>query len=140
MDPIAAIGLAGNIVQFVDFTWKLIDEAKSLYDSSTGVSEENDLLELIVNDLNDLNGNLTAPSALGAIPGPVRSLASKCKDVASELLETLDSIKVKGRGRKWNSFLQALRSVWKKGQIEGLVKRLKGLRDEMQFGLQLALW
>ena len=82
MDPISVIGLAGNIVQFVDFTWKLIDEARSLYDSSTGASEENDLLELITKDLNDHYDNLTAPS--------------RCKDVASELLDILDTIKVKG--------------------------------------------
>lgn len=139
MDPVAAIGLAGNIVQFVDFSWKLLDEAKDLYGSTTGASQDNDLLELISNDLNVLNDKLTATSASGAIPNPIRTLAAQCKDVADELLYILNTIKVKGPHRKWRSFLQALRSVWKEDQIERLVKRLETLRGAMQMRLQVIL-
>ena len=139
MDPVAAIGLAGNIVQFVDFSWKLLSETRDLYDSSTGVSADNDVLESISSDLINLNDALTAPSTAGAIPNRLRHLASQCKGAAEELLEVLDKIKVKGSHRKWKSFMQALRSVWKKEQIENLFKRMERLRNEMQIRLQLML-
>ena len=139
MDPVAALGLAGNVVQFVDFSCKILRDTKSLYGSSAGASAENDIVEAISNDIIILNNALTAPSAPGAIPDSMRSLASKCKDVAVELLEILDKIKVRGPHRKWKSFIQALRSVWEKEQIEGLIQRMERLRNETQYGLQLML-
>ncbi len=72
IDPIAAIGLAANIVQFVDFSWKLLSETRDLYDSSTGVSADNDLLETISKDLINLNDALTAPSTAGVIPDRIK--------------------------------------------------------------------
>ena len=139
MDPVAALGLAGNIVQFVDFSCKVIQDTKSLYKSSTGASAENDVLEVICSDLVDLDNALTAPSAPGAIPDSMRNLASMCKEVAAELLGTLDKIRTREPRRKWKSFVQALRSVWKKEQIEELVKRMERLRSETQYRLQLML-
>ena len=69
----------------------------------------------------------------------MRSLASTCKDVAAEILGTLDKIRIREPRRKWKSFVQALRSVWKKEQIEELVKRMERLRSETQYRLQLML-
>ena len=139
MDPVAALGLAGNIVQFVDFSCKVLQDTKNLYRSTTGASAENDILEVICHDLIDLDNALTAPSAPGAIPDSVRSLASTCKEVAAELLGILDKIRVREPRQKWKSFVQALRSVWKKEQIEELLKRMERLRNETQYRLQLML-
>ncbi len=139
MDPVAALGLAGNIVQFVDFSCKVLCDAKSLYGSSTGASAENDVLEAIGSDLVNLSHALIAPSAPGTVPESLRSLASRCKDVATELLGTLDKIKVRGPHQKWKSFVQALRSVWEKERIEELVKRMERLRNETQYRLQLMI-
>ena len=139
MDPVAALGLAANIVQFVNFSCKVLQDTKSLYKSTTGASAENDVLEVICHDLMDLDTALTAPSAPGAIPDSLRSLASLCKEVAAELLGILDKIRVREPRHKWKSFVQALRSVRKKEQIEELLKRIERLRNEMQFRLHLML-
>ena len=139
LDPIAALGLAANIVQFVDFSWKLINDAKDLYESNNGASADNDVLQSVTNDIMLLDNKLTAPTAPGAIPDSIRTLASQCKDVARELLRVLDKLKVDGPHKKWKSFVQALRSVWKKKQIQSLVERLERLRSEMQFRLQLSV-
>ena len=139
MNTVAAIGLAGNIVQFVDFSWKLIVEARDLHNSSSGASKGNEMLELISNDLNTLTDKLTARTTLGVVPESLRNLASQCKHVADELLGVLITLKIKGGNRKWKSFVKSLRTVWKKEQIEQLMKRLEILRDAMQFRLQLIL-
>lgn len=139
MDPVAALGLAGNIVQFVDFSCKIIRDTRSLYGSTTGATAENDIITAIASDLISLNNALTAPTASGAIPESVSSLASDCKDVATELLKTLDKIKVQAPHQKWKSFMQALRSVWKKEQVEIFVKGMERLRNETQYHLQLML-
>ena len=139
LDPITSIGLAGNIVQFVDFSWGLLRETKDLYNSSEGTTADIDVLESISNDIIDLDDTLTAPSAAGAIPQQMRDLASQCKEIAQELLLILDKVKAKEPRKKWRSFVAALRSVWKKEQIENLVKRLERLRDQMQTRLQWML-
>ena len=139
MDPVAALGLAGNIVQFVDFSCKILHDSKILYGSSTGVSADNDIINSIASDIIDLDNALTAPSEVGAIPNSARSLASAFKTVAAELLKVLEKIRVEGSNRRWKSFVQALRSVWKKEQIEELVKRMERLRGETQYLLQLIL-
>ncbi len=139
MDPTAAIGLAANVVQFVDFSWKLFRDTKDLYESSTGASADHDILELIITDLAAFNDKLTAPTAPGAIPDEMRNLASQCIYVIAELRDILNKIRVQGPRKKWKSFVQALRSIWKKDQIDNLVKRLEALRSEIQFHLQLII-
>lgn len=139
LDPITTIGLAGNIVQFVDFSWGLLRETKALYNSSEGTTADIDVLESISNNIIEFDNTLTAPSAAGAIPQQMRDLASQCKEIAQDLLAILDKIKAKEPRKKWKSFMAALRGVWKKEQIENLVKRLERLRDQMQVRLQWML-
>ncbi|KAL8797113.1 MAG: hypothetical protein Q9195_000580 [Heterodermia aff. obscurata] len=122
IDPVTAIGLATNVVQFVDFSWGLLCDSKRLYDSGTGLSAENEDLEMISNDLLRLYCALTAPSSVGAIPDQMGNLAFQCKSVAEELLTALNKVKEKGPRKRWTSFVVTLQSVWKKGQIEGLME------------------
>ena len=139
LDPITAIGLAGNIVQFVDFSWSLLCESKKLYDSGTGVSAENEDLEIISSDLLRLSDALTAPSSTGAMPLETMKLVSQCKEVAHELLAVLDDIREKGPRKRRKSFVAALQSRLKKEQISSLVARMERLRGQMQIHLQRML-
>jgi len=138
-DPLAALGLAANIVQFVDFSHRLLSESKALYNSATGSSADNVVIETVATDLHLLNAKFTTRSAVGAIPDSMRNLASQCKDHAIEILDVLDKIKVKRPHKKWKSFPQAVRSIWKKEEIEELVRRMERLRNEMHFRLQIMM-
>jgi hypothetical protein len=62
MDPLTALGLASNIVQFVDFTSKLISTAHSLYTSTSGAKAEHLELEALANTLRGLADNAAPPS------------------------------------------------------------------------------
>ena len=135
VDPLAALGLAASIVQIVDFSHKLLSESRALYVSSIGASADNVVIETIATDLDLLNSKLTAPAAPGAIPDPLRSLASRCKDIAGELFDVLDKIKAMGPHMKWKSFVQALQCVWKRGES----RRMESLRREMHFRLQVMM-
>ncbi|KAL9613688.1 MAG: hypothetical protein Q9167_001765 [Letrouitia subvulpina] len=141
MDPVSALALAGNIVQFVDFSFKLLRETKTIYQSSSGGSEDNDVIEKITMDVISLNNNLTASAAPAVIPEDLRALAGQCKLVAEKLLKALEDVKVKGSHRVWKSFKQALENVWKmkKEEINSLVIQTERLRNEMQYRLQWML-
>lgn len=54
MDPLTALSLAGNIVQFVEFSSKLLKEGHSLYKSRTGALAIHEELKLTMNDLRTL--------------------------------------------------------------------------------------
>ena len=139
MDPVTTLGLAANIVQFVDFSRRLVCRTRGLYESNTGVSGDHDVLETVCKDLVQLNTALVTSSAASTIPAQYRELASDCTSIAEELLTVLDYVRMTQSHKKWKSFLTALRCVWKERQIEDLITRIERLRNMMQFRLQYML-
>jgi hypothetical protein len=108
MDPLTAVGLAGNIITFIDLSTKVISRTKQLYESASGATSENDELESLTRNLKDLADrtrrkpsntsrndhfslNITSETVLD-------NISQQCIQVADELLETLESVKVKGDG------------------------------------------
>jgi hypothetical protein len=136
LDPWTALGLASNIIQFIDFVWNLVSESKDIYRSTAGMLAENVELEVIANDLSQLSAQFQNPSG-GRVRVPpdeegLRNLALRCSVLAEELLGTIQRLKVeKGPHRKWKSFRQALLSMSKKDKILELRTRLDWLRNEM---------
>ena len=138
LDPFSALSLAGNIVQFVDFSCKLISESQEVYRSAAGASVENVEVEIIAENLSQLSDKLTNSSTpisrdgLHKDEAALAGLAASCKEVANELLFTIQRLRVKdGPRRKWRSFHQALKTVWKESKIVELQNRLNSLRNEM---------
>lgn len=137
MDPLTALGLASNIVQFIDFTSKLISESHKLYVSASGAKEENLELESLARNLQQLAEQASPPAvaqntkSLSKEEETLRDLSKQCSEVSDELLSVLQSLKVKGDHKKWKSFHQALRSVWKKGDIDALQLRLDRIGHQM---------
>ena len=130
METLAIIGLVGNIVQFVDFSCKLISKSTELYQSSEGALAETIDTEAATNHLVLLNKRLknTAGTTSDAT---LESLCKSCGNAADKLLAALDKVKVKGKQDKWKSVRKALRSVWSKEEIEELERRLAKFREEL---------
>ena len=137
MDPLTIIGLASNIVQFVDFTSKLISATHSIYISASGASSENLELEALTQDLQRLTSQIKPPdssvcgNSVTVEEVDLLNVSKQCLDVSAELLSVLESIKVKGNHRRWKSFYQAYQSVRKKGEIENLQERLGRIEQRM---------
>ncbi|KAH0543092.1 hypothetical protein FGG08_002606 [Glutinoglossum americanum] len=138
MEVLAAIGLAGNIIQFVDFGGKLISKTAEIQKSSTGALAENINIETATDDLALLSTKLH-DSANSAGDTALQELCQSCNAVATELLTVLDSIKVHGGQNKWKSFRKALRSVWSKEDIALLEKQLARFRDELNLRVAVDL-
>lgn len=56
MDPLTALGLAANVLTFIDFTSKILKAGKTIYNE--GTSEENKSREIVVADLEKLREKL----------------------------------------------------------------------------------
>jgi hypothetical protein len=145
MDPLTAVGLAGNIITFVDLSTKVLSRAKELYNSASGSTSENDELESLTKSLKDLADrtrrqapnnsqhgrlNITSESVLD-------NLSQQCIQVADELLDMLDSVKVKGDGRGLKSAIQAVKTAWKQDDIDGLQRRLDRISKQLMDGMSM---
>lgn len=115
IESLAALGLAAAVVQFVDFTTRLLSDAKESYLSGKGASEDNLQLKQICEQLKRLSGELTADEnapVVGRESGltagrsgihlvatkdalGLNELASSCKKDCDSLLEILQMLSVK---------------------------------------------
>jgi hypothetical protein len=138
MEILAIIGLVGNIVQFVDFSGKLISKSAELYQSSEDALAENIDTETVTKHLLILNKKLK-DTANATGDAPLQRLCVSCHAVAIDLLVALDEVKAKGEQKKWESIRKALRSVWRKGEIEELERRLARFREELNLHLAVDL-
>lgn len=143
LDPLSALGLAANIIQFVDFTSKLFSQSISIYHSTSGASVDTEEMIKIANHLQTLCARLSIsrpedPSltSSSAADNGLRSLARDCKAAGDELLLVLHSLKATEPHKKWGSFSTALATIWKQPKIEAMWKRLEFYKSQLT--LQLA--
>lgn len=141
MDPLTAVGLAGNILTFIDLSSKVILRAKELYESGSGATAENNELEELTKNLKDL-ADRTQRKPFGT-PGSskfslsitgekiLNSLSQQCIQVADELLEILESVKFKSDGRTLKSAIQAVKTVWKQDNIDATQRRLDRISKQL---------
>jgi hypothetical protein len=136
MDPISAVGFAATVVQLVDFGFKIVSKSSELYRSGSDGSIENQSIEKATKDLRKLNDQLKHSN----VSDPdLQELCKACSVAADELLAALSKIKVDGKGRPWQSFRMALKSIWSKEKIQELENRLSRFRDELNTRLTASL-
>ena len=137
MDPISALGLAGNLVTFIEFTGKLLREGRELYQSADGASASHKTLEEVTSDLKSLCASLTASSSVTSDSGlsfsgrALLPLLESCKGLGHELLTTLEGLKVSGQRKIWKSARQALRCAWKTNEIDSYKQQLDLYRSQL---------
>ncbi|GFN19674.1 uncharacterized protein AtWU_09479 [Aspergillus tubingensis] len=127
MDPLTAVGLASNIISFVDFTTQVISRCEELYRSASGATAENLELEDLATNIRRL-AEETQSTKEDEI---LKSLSSQCISVSDELIALLNSVKVKSDRRGWASIHQALKSVWKQSDIDDLQQRLNQIQAQL---------
>lgn len=146
LDPLSALSLAGTIVQFVDFSGKILNKSYELYTSATGSLAVNDELGLATSDLLKLITKLRLPTnVVGATGTPAEvevsldKLCNECRKVANELLDSLEETKVKGEKTKWASFRQAVKSTWSEKDRAALSSRLAVFKESLEMHVLVRL-
>jgi hypothetical protein len=99
LDPLTALSVAGTVVQFVDYTGKILEKGAEVYRSLDGALVENLEIQSIVEDLLYLNDKLVASAhdpgnglrasknsnkQLSLDEQALESLARACSDIARE--------------------------------------------------------
>ena len=131
MDPITALGIAGNVVQFIDFGLKAVSKARKIHASSTGSLVENVNLTFLAEDIAVVTAKLSIVTGSGN--GNLDDICKRCVEAANELLGALKRMHASGEKSKWRSARQALNAMWGRAKVEELRRKLEMWRDEIQF-------
>ena len=136
LDALNAIGIAGNIVFFVDFASKLLSTSHKLYKSSNGPTARNIDLYSVTEDLQKFctefrEAEQTPHLEQRSQDDPTTKLSHECNKLASDLLGVLQSVLVENGNRKWNSFRAAIKLKWKETHINEVETRLRNFREQI---------
>ncbi|KAK2737619.1 hypothetical protein FQN55_000975 [Onygenales sp. PD_40] len=125
MDPFSALGLAANVIQFVDFAWKLLTETREIGKSIDGYSEENRSLATIISDIT--LSDIAITTIITDDPS-LQQIISQCQTVSAKLMDVLEKLRVGQSQFGWSNFKTALKGVWNKREIESLFETVLRLR------------
>jgi hypothetical protein len=152
MEALAALGIASNAVQFLEFATKLCVTSIEIYQGADGASTSNAqaevLLKSFIETIDEVSSNLgqycvalNVASKEASRRGEVQisSIISDCQAIADELLRRFDKLKSNGKPGKWKSFVSGVKCMWKKQELEELQGRLKQNRDELEWRVLLSL-
>lgn len=129
MDPFSAIGFAGNVLNFLDFSWSLLTDTYKIYKCASDAAPDAKTLTSVANDIIRLGSVIVLSPEYGQ---DLRKLAEECKGVADALLGVLDKLRVTAKRKTvYDSFLLALRKVWKRKDIDDFVERLQILQAQL---------
>ncbi|KAF2801832.1 uncharacterized protein BDZ99DRAFT_552523 [Mytilinidion resinicola] len=143
MEPLSALSLATSVVQFVDFSSKLISGSIEIYKSTSGQLEQHNDLKAVTKSLSRLTAKLEK-SDFATIEQSstnteeIVNLCKDCRQTAKELTDILLKLKLQ-KATKRESVVVALKSIWGREKLEDLQHRLDGYRQQLVLLILVAL-
>ncbi|CAL5875049.1 uncharacterized protein PFLUO_LOCUS9352 [Penicillium psychrofluorescens] len=138
MDPLTAIGLAGNIISFIDFSYKVIAGVNKVLDSSSGMTPEVAQFSALVEDLNGITQSLVSDvAARTENEKQLCILATNCHVLSGEIFQMLRSLKVGDKRSKWQGMMVKMKSMRKEKDIEAIERRLNTYQSEILIRLHV---
>jgi hypothetical protein len=138
LEALAAIGLASNILQFIDFAAKLVSKGNRIRKSTSGALPENDDLETTSKRLRKLADELYKVSS-DPTNHALQTISLVCMKASEDLIDKLASLKSRGEISRFRSYRQALKCVWNKHEINAMSGRLNLFRAELTTFLLISL-
>jgi hypothetical protein len=147
MEPLSALSIATSVIQFVDFSSKIISGSLEIYKSGHAELSEHSNIRCVTTKLEELAGGLEKSLKLDDSTNSHMSqndlglldLCKGCKTVSDELIAALDKFTRKGKLGKFSSVSQALRSHWSKQHIATLQKRVDSFRQQLMINILVSL-
>jgi hypothetical protein len=136
MDPVSALGVAAAVVQFVDFSSRILSKGSEFYKNGALIRDKDIAqaaasLTQLSNRLSDWLGRLQSSRGHTFEEVALMTTIEECKVTGSKLVITLQQLEVRGKHKVWKSLRQALESEWKKENIQQTYQRLATLRESI---------
>ncbi|PMD63790.1 uncharacterized protein K444DRAFT_626482 [Hyaloscypha bicolor E] len=150
MEAIAALGVAGNVVQFLDFGQKLISTSLEIYTAGTGVTvsnkESETLLKDFIESIDTVSENLLQyDTRLGeklpqaTAQNGLQDIINDCRNLAAELLVRFEKLKLQRKPGRWQSTAKAVQCMWQDSELVGLQQRLSKYQSQLAWHILLSL-
>lgn len=148
MDPLTALGLGANILQFIDFSYRIIGSAREIGESKGNTTVDFADLETVTQTLILLNSRVTDSNEGSAQPNgatptnaslDLSAVCEDCDKVATELLGALRRLKTGDKSKTWTGLTQAFRTILSRDRIQALRDRLGRRRSMVQLALMVSL-
>jgi hypothetical protein len=144
LDPFTALSVASEVVQFVDFSIKIVSKGYRLAKSATGQLREHEHMEAAAERLRDAAqrvDRLLSASPESDADQALKTICNGCKEVSEELSNELSKLRLPEgcKYRYWKSFRQGLKSVWAKSKLEAVKERLAELRQDLTIHISVML-
>ncbi|KAI0805758.1 hypothetical protein GGR55DRAFT_697569 [Xylaria sp. FL0064] len=149
MEAFVAVGLASNVVQFVEFSSKLIHAYCRL---RHGVQSEKEYHRTVINDLLPIASKVKSSAqtithsatTLTTEQKTLQLIADGCRELADKLIKRLDAYVVQsslngGRARLPRAKI-AFKVIWEKSEVDEIVKQLEYFSKELHLHLTFEIW
>ncbi|KAH7173284.1 uncharacterized protein B0J16DRAFT_418600 [Fusarium flagelliforme] len=149
MDPITAFQVAGTVITFVEFSRRLLNDAREVYISPSGHTSQVARLGDISDDLTSVGDHITATLKEGPASTYTKSdealakICERCIKMKIELQEALEGLKARGDTKfdfAVSTIATALKSMWSQSKLDDLNRRLKEAKSEMTMAVLMSLW
>ncbi|KAL8835402.1 MAG: hypothetical protein Q9170_003330 [Blastenia crenularia] len=145
LDPLTAIALAGNVVQFVQFGCTLVANTHEIYKSPSGALEQDLETEAVTNRILESIEELDdgrEKASYGKKTSSERRLveiAEACTEIAKDIVQRLEKLKLRESNSVWASISKALKAVWSREELNTLTKRLKAYISELETTILISI-
>lgn len=147
LDPLTALGLATNIVQFIDFSAKLVSKGNKVYKSASEGRIENQELDATSRKVIDLHNRMIQTferdgdflSGISPTDREIKKICESCTKVATDVIDALNKLRAQARYSRWQSYRQAFKSLWGEHEVAMLKAKLDTYRKTLDTNLLLSL-
>lgn len=143
MEPLAALGLAGNVMQMISFvheTWTTYSHLKDKGTSNPNLKENTEKLNALVRKLEG-SLNQTAGKAVTPDQKQLKSLATKCLEAGNTLEAQLKKLAVDPKkSSRPERIGKLIKTMWRHDKIERLERDVKRCSQTLGMGLLVRIW
>lgn len=139
LDPLTAVSLAGTVVQFVDFTAKIVSKAQEFSSTASGDGQGVSPHQILTADLLSLSEKLkdglqeTSNEGLSDDDQALKDVCNGCIQLSEKMLRRLKSLHFREGDGTFKVMLQASRSIWSQRELDHLANDLARFRGQLQF-------
>ncbi|KAF5857370.1 hypothetical protein ETB97_005905 [Aspergillus alliaceus] len=139
MDPFSALSIATAVLQFVEFSTKLLSGAREIYYSTTGSTVDNAALELIVKEIEAWPSRLRTSRVSNARvteEDALHRLAAECEILSRELFQLIRRNIPSDPKPKCAALCAAFKDKLHDKEKQQLLERVKECRQQLTVQLE----
>lgn len=135
-EPLAALGLAANILQLLEFGSKTVSQFRSIYQ---GYRDKDSLLDIVSTnrEFQDILANLRSETKQTNGSPNLVNLAKDSQAVANELATFIRSLMQTGTDStsKFEALRLSIKRVWNEDKLKAIQMRLAGFQNQLMLSL-----